>query len=86
MGAIVVVVLVRIVLLSMLLVVFPSIIDNICNDGRNIVVVGDGGGIICGSPDVMITIYLIMFNNMGVRIELIPVKDFFRDGGEGILI
>jgi len=27
-----------------------------------------------------------MFNNVGVRIELIPVKDFFGDGGEGILI
>jgi len=27
-----------------------------------------------------------MFKNVGVRIELIPVKDFFGDGGEGILI
>jgi len=27
-----------------------------------------------------------MFNNVRVRIELIPIKDFFRDSGEGILI
>jgi len=27
-----------------------------------------------------------MFYNIGVRIELIHVKDFFGDGGEGILI
>jgi len=64
MRAAVVVMTVCIVLLSMLLVVFPGIIDNICNDGGNIVVVGDGGGIIYGST----------------------VKDFFGDGGEGILI
>jgi len=47
---------IHIVLLSMLLVVFPHIIDNVCNDGGNFVVVGDSGGIICGSADVMITI------------------------------
>jgi len=81
-----VVVTVRIVLLSMLLVVFPGIIDNVCNDGRNIVVVGDGRGIICGSTDVMITIKLIMFNNVGVRIKLIPITKFFRHSREGILI
>ena len=77
---------VRIVLLSILLVVFPCIIDNVCNDGRNIVVISDGGDIIGGSAEMMITILLILFNNMGVRIELIPVKDFFGDSGEGILI
>jgi len=27
-----------------------------------------------------------MFNNVWGRIELIPVKDFFGNGGEGILI
>jgi len=27
-----------------------------------------------------------MFNDVVVRIELIPVKDFLGDGGEGILI
>jgi len=27
-----------------------------------------------------------MLNNVGVRIELIPVKDIFGDSGEGILI
>jgi len=47
---------VRIVLLSMLPGVFPGVIDNIYNDGRNIVVIVDGGGIICRSADVMITI------------------------------
>jgi len=35
--------------LAMLLVVFPGIINNVRNDGGNIIVVGDGGGIICGS-------------------------------------
>jgi len=58
MQAAVVVVTIRIVLLSMLLVVFPGVIDNVCNDGGNIVVVGAGGGITCGSADVMITIYV----------------------------
>jgi len=57
MRAAIVVVTVHIVLLSMLLVVFPGIIDNVCNDGGNIIVIGDGGGIICRSADVMITIY-----------------------------
>jgi len=56
MRAAIVVVTVRIVLLSMLLVVFPGIIDNVCNDGGNIIVIGDRGGIICRSADVMITI------------------------------
>jgi len=37
----VVVITVRIVLLSMLLVVFLCIIDTVCNDGGNIVVIGD---------------------------------------------
>jgi len=37
----VVVVTFRIVLLSMLLVVFPGIIDDVRNDGRNIIVVGN---------------------------------------------
>jgi len=37
----VVVVTVRIMLLSMLLVVFPGIINDVRNDGRNIVVVGN---------------------------------------------
>jgi len=46
---------VHVVLLSMLLVVFPGIIDNVSNDGGNIVVIGDGGGIICGTADMMIT-------------------------------
>jgi len=69
----------------MLLVVFPGIIDNFCDDDGNIFVIDKGGGIICRSADVMITIQLIMFNNIRVRIELIPVKDFFGDGGEGIL-
>jgi len=50
-----VVVTVRIVLVSTLLVVFSGIIDNVCNDGRNVVIIGDGGGIICRSADVMIT-------------------------------
>jgi len=45
-----------IVLLSMLLVVFSCIIDNVCNNGGNIVVIGDGIGIICRSADIMITI------------------------------
>jgi len=46
MRAAVVVMTVRIMLLSMLLVVFSGVIDNICNDGRNIVIIRDGGGII----------------------------------------
>jgi len=41
MRAAVVVMTVRIVLLSVLLVVFSGILDNICNDGRNIVVVAN---------------------------------------------
>jgi len=86
MRAAIVVVTVRIVLLSMLVVVFPSIIDHVCNDGGNIIAIGDEGGIICRSADVMITIYFIMFTNVRVRMELIPIKDFFGDGGEGILI
>jgi len=40
MQAAVVVVTIRIVLLSVLLVVFSGVIDNVCNDGGNIVVVG----------------------------------------------
>jgi len=48
MRAVVVVVTVRIVLLSMLPVVFTGMIDNEYNDGGNIVVVGNRGGIICG--------------------------------------
>jgi len=56
MRAAVVVVTVCSVLLSMLLVVFPRIINNVWKYGWNIVVVGDGGGIICGSTDVMLTI------------------------------
>jgi len=56
MRAAIVVVTFRIVLLSMLLVVLPGIINNICNDGGNILVIRDGGGIICRSADVMITI------------------------------
>jgi len=56
MRAAIVVMTVRIVWLSMLLVVFPGLIDNVCNDGGNIFVVGDGGGIISDSADVMITI------------------------------
>jgi len=56
MRAAVVVVIVRIVLLSMLLVVFLGIIDNVCNDGGNIVIVGDRLGIISSSPNVMMTI------------------------------
>jgi len=54
-GAIVVVT-VRIVLLSMLLVVFRGIIDHVSNDGGNIIVISDGGGIICRNADMMITI------------------------------
>jgi len=54
-----VVVTVHIVLLSMLLVVFSDIIDNICNVGGNIIIVSDEGGIICKSADVMITLQLI---------------------------
>ena len=65
MRAAIVVVTVHIVLLSVLLVVFPGVIYDVCNDGGNIIVVGDGGGIICGSTVVMITISLIMFNNLG---------------------
>ena len=49
MRAAVVVVRVCIVLPSMLLVMFPSIFDNVCDDSGNIVVIGDGEGIICGS-------------------------------------
>ena len=49
MRAAVVVVTIRIVLLSMLLVVIPCVVYNIYNDGGNVVVVGDWGGIICGS-------------------------------------
>jgi len=56
MQAAVVVVTVRIVLLSILLVLFPGIKDNLSSDGENIVVIGNWGGIICGSADVMITI------------------------------
>jgi len=56
MRAAIVIVTVRVVLLSMLLVVFPDIMDNVCDDGGNIIVVGDGGGIICRRPDVMITL------------------------------
>ena len=41
MRAAIVVVTVRIVLLSMLFVVFPGISENVCNDGGNVVVVGD---------------------------------------------
>jgi len=40
MQAAVVVVTIPIGLLSMLLVVFPGVINNVCNDGGNIVVVG----------------------------------------------
>ena len=86
MRGVVVVMIVRIMLLSMLLVVFPGIINDVCNDGGNIVIIGEGGGIICRRAEVMTTINLILFNNMGVRIELIPVKDFFGDCGDGILI
>jgi len=39
-----------------MLVVFSAIIDNMCNDGRNIIVIGDRGGIIYRCADVMITI------------------------------
>jgi len=56
MQGVVLVIIVYIMMLSLLLVVFLCIIDNICNDGRNIIIVGDGGGIICRSADVMITI------------------------------
>jgi len=38
---------VGILLLSVLLVVFPDIIYDVRNDGGNIVVIGDEGGIIC---------------------------------------
>jgi len=84
--AVVVVMTVRIVLLSMLPEVFTGIIDNVCNDGGNIVVVGVGGGVICESADVIIPFQLIMCNNVKVRIELILIKAFFGDGGDGILI
>ena len=47
---------VHVVLLSMLLVVFAGIINNFCDDGGNIVIVGDRRGIICWSTDMMITI------------------------------
>ena len=29
---------------------------------------------------------MILFDNIGVRIKFIPIKDFLGDGGEGILI
>jgi len=80
------VVAVRIVLLSIPLIVFSSIIKNLHNDHWDIVVIGEGEGIICRNADLMITILSIMFNNVGVRIELIPIKDFFGDGMEGIRI
>ena len=56
MRAAVVVETVHIVLLSMLLVVFLCINDYVSNIGRNIVVLGDGEGIICRRADMMITI------------------------------
>ena len=82
----VIVVTVHIVLLSIMLLILPGIIKNVRNDGGNIIVIGDGGGIICWSSNVIITIKLIMFNNLGVRIKLILVRDFVGDGGEDILI
>jgi len=44
------------VLLPVLLVVFLGIIDNVCNDSGNIVVIDDREGIICRNADVMMTI------------------------------
>jgi len=45
----VVVVTCHIMLLSMLLVLFLCVIKDLCNDGGNIIVLGDRGGIICKS-------------------------------------
>jgi len=47
---------VRIMFLSMLLVLFPSIIDNVSNDSGNNVVIGDGGDAIFKSTEMMITL------------------------------
>jgi len=41
---------------NVLLEVFTGIIDNVGNNGRNIVIIVDGGSIIWRSPDVMINI------------------------------
>jgi len=73
-------------LLSVLLVVLPGIIDNVGNDGRIIVVIGDRGGIHCRSANMMITIKLILLNNVRVSIKFIPPKDLLGDGREGTLI
>jgi len=56
MQAAVEVVTVCIVLHSVLIVMFIGIIDNIYDDGGNIIVIGRARGIICGSADVIITI------------------------------
>jgi len=42
-------------LLSMLLIVFPGIIDNIYNNGGNIIIIVNGGGITCRRADLIIT-------------------------------
>ena len=52
----VVVVTVYIVLLTVLLIVFQGIIYDIHINGKNIIIIGDGGGVICGTVNVLITI------------------------------
>jgi len=49
----------------MLLVVFPGVINDVRNDGGNIIVIGDRGGIICGNADVMITLINLVQQSRG---------------------
>jgi len=52
----VVVLTVPVALLSLLLMVFLGIIFDIYNEGGSIIIIRNGGGIIYGSADMMITI------------------------------
>jgi len=71
--------------LPVLLVIFPSIIDDINDDVRDVVSVGDGGGV-CWNPVIIISVLLILFHIMRVCFRFIPVKSFFRHGEERVLI
>jgi len=73
-------------LLSTLVVVFSEVLDDGYKDGRNVVIIGDRRGIICRSADMMITISLILFHKVGIRIKLIPGKENFEDGEESNFI
>lgn len=75
-----------VVFLDVLIIVLSGIIYNVGNNRGNIIIIGEGGGIICWSTDGIITIEKMLFNNVMVRIELIHVKDFFKYGVECIII